>query len=114
MAGGSLSLSEKLLVAGAFVALVAMAVGTEDNPGVVAAGGTALGGQAVAVKAATKAERARSWGPTTSGDAPGVRAKTPDSEARSPPPPQFQPDPRLHETETLPPGFGGTPALPEE
>lgn len=35
MAGGSFSLTEKLAVAGAFLAIVAMAVGTEDDPGVV-------------------------------------------------------------------------------
>ncbi len=35
MAGGSFSLTEKLAVTGAFLALVAMAVGTEDDPGLV-------------------------------------------------------------------------------
>lgn len=36
MSGGSFSLVEKLAVTVAFCALVAMAVGTEDDPGVVA------------------------------------------------------------------------------
>lgn len=36
MAGSSFSLTEKLAVTGAFLALVAMAVGTEDDPGLVA------------------------------------------------------------------------------
>lgn len=36
--GASFSTTEKLLVAGAFLALVVLAVGTEDEPGVVAGG----------------------------------------------------------------------------
>lgn len=35
MASGSFSLTEKLAVTGAFLAIVALAVGTEDDPGVV-------------------------------------------------------------------------------
>ena len=39
MAGNSsFSLTEKLAVTGAFLALVAMGIGTEDDPGVVVAG----------------------------------------------------------------------------
>lgn len=38
MAGTSFSLTEKLAATGAFLALVALAVGTEDDPGLVIAG----------------------------------------------------------------------------
>lgn len=38
MAGASFSLTEKLAVTGAFLALVAMVVGTEDDPGMVVTG----------------------------------------------------------------------------
>lgn len=38
MAGTSFSLTEKLAVTGAFLALVVLAVGTEDDPGLVIAG----------------------------------------------------------------------------
>ena len=42
MAGTSFSLTEKLAVTGAFLALVAMVVGTEEDPGLVVAGQDAV------------------------------------------------------------------------
>ena len=111
MSGGSISLSEKLLVAGAFVALVAMAVGTEDDPGVVSASGTALAGKAIAVKVAGAA--ANPWakpdsasGPDTIGSATG-----PDHPITVSP---GAPPPRIPEEDPLPAGFGSRPSLPPE
>ncbi|HEU4820418.1 MAG TPA: hypothetical protein VFS87_04600 [Qipengyuania sp.] len=42
MSGASFSLTEKLAVTGAFLALVALAVGTEDDPGLVVTGQEAV------------------------------------------------------------------------
>lgn len=58
MASGSFSLTEKLAVAGAFLALVAMAVGTEDDPGLVIAGPEQVKDLRVATPSRSAAPRA--------------------------------------------------------
>ena len=103
MTGGSFSLSEKLLVAGAFVALVAMAVGTEDDPGVVAASASRI---------AEKTSDARPWSTAASGGAPDFTGDMEDNSAPAQRPSQSRAQPRIREVETLPPGFGGTPSTP--
>ena len=91
---GSFSLVEKLAVAGAFCALVAMAVGTETDPGVVAE--TKLKpGQTVASATAVQGKaKANYW----SLPADGSVATAGDARPAPPPP------------EILPPEFGATPS----
>ena len=116
MAGGSISLSEKLLVAGAFVALVAMAVGTEDDPGVIAASSTMREGQAVAAKFAGDAASANPWSSVNSEptpDAAGVAvAEGRDSEASPRTPPQLQEPAPPREADGLPSEVRRMPSLP--
>lgn len=96
--GGSFSLAEKLAVAGAFCALVVLAVGTEDDPGIVAAGKFAPR-QTAAKGHPDEPERsgANDW--WQSDGAPDE----PDAA------PQLAPE----SEDELPPGFGSTPS-PEE
>ncbi len=92
---GSFSLIEKVALAGAFCALVAMAVGTERDPGVLPATQTRTAqAAALVVEGAPRTDAANPWrlGP---GAAPGA-----SGQALAPPPPR----------ETLPPGFGATPS----
>ncbi len=99
---GSISLAEKLAVAGAFCALVVLAVGTEDDPGIIAA--TI---DTVAIKSGEPAgtdgqEKVTNyWSVSDEGTPPPITS--PIMTASPSPKP-----------ERLPPGFGATPspALP--
>lgn len=71
MSGASFSLTEKLAVTGAFLALVAMAVGTEEDPGVVVTG----------------QETVTELRPAMPAPAPVPQAPQPQPESEAPPPP---------------------------
>lgn len=73
------SLTEKLAVTGAFLALVAMAVGTEQNPGIVIVGKDEL--------ARTRAGEAPSAPPVPVGET------VPDPSPPQPPPADMAPEP---------------------
>lgn len=92
---GSFSLVEKLAVVGAFCALVVLAVGTESDPGVVAA---SQAQPRTAIATAHKAVPGKSasdwWSPSS-----GAPAAVADGARPAPPPPEI-----------LPPGFGATPS----
>lgn len=95
---GAFSLTEKLAVAGAFCALVAMAVGTEEDPGVIAAREAEARRVAVEVRPEKSDGSDRSyWSLTDDTPAEPVGQRPPDPE----------PD------EDLPPGFGAAPSSEE-
>lgn len=90
---GSFSLAEKLAVAGAFCALVVLAVGTEDDPGVIVTEQSEAS-QAVSTRGA----------PDRQASSSSYWARSDDSEEAS----LTLPSPAVPE-DPLPPGFGATP-----
>lgn len=90
---GSFSLAEKIAVAGAFCALVAMAVGTEADPGVIVPGRDDTTRIVAPERAADPKHPVSYW---SRSDATPV--------GRGGPAPVSSPEPEI-----LPPGFGATP-----
>ena len=86
---------EKVAVAGAFCALVAMAVGTESEPGVIAATKTQPGQTIASASQAAGAKLSANWW----GLADRAPASHRGGSQPAPPPPEI-----------LPPGFGATPS----
>lgn len=103
----AISITEKLAVTGAFLALVAMVVGTEDDPGLVADGQLVSGTLQVrgaAAQAAGRPEPGRNSGAGNHWSLPANGSGVPQG------PPMIRPKaPEEH----LPPGFGATPS-PDE
>ena len=95
---GSISLAEKLAVAAAFCALVAMAVGTDEDPGIIASAPATVA-QAGNPTAA----------PVVSGEPRKVDNYWSRSDNSDPASEIVIPD-RSKPAEKLPPGFGGTPS----
>lgn len=94
---GSFSLVEKIAVSGAFCAIVAMGIGTETDPGVIAEQKVATNG---APRAAGGADQPRAAARSVYWrlDPGAAPASNPPPQAPEPPP------------EKLPPGFGAAPA----
>lgn len=92
---GSFSLVEKLAVAGAFCALIAMGVGTEDDPGIIAAQSEVTKNATLVVHGKDRAPAKRNFWSLDDGETPAT-VPGPATVAR----------PR----EVLPEGFGATPS----